>query len=83
MTTRLKTLQEKLGVKFKDPSLLAQSMVHRSYLNEVRQKELKSNERMEFLGDAILEFVISEWLFVEFPQYPEGTICPVFALSGR
>ena len=72
--SNLKAIEEKLGVKFNDPKLLGRALVHRSYLNEALGKELESNERLEFLGDAILSFVISRWLFADFPQYPEGVL---------
>ena len=67
-------LEKKLKVKFNDPSFLKRALTHRSYLNESRQQALVSNERLEFLGDAILDFVVSEWLFNEFPKRPEGIL---------
>jgi len=67
-------LEKKLGVKFRDSKLLVEALTHRSYLNETKQRELHSNERLEFLGDSILSFVISEWLFKRFPEYPEGIL---------
>ncbi|HUS59763.1 MAG TPA: ribonuclease III [Nevskiaceae bacterium] len=67
-------LEKKLGVKFKNPRLLNQALVHRSYLNEATDKKLVSNERLEFLGDAILSFIVSEWLYQNFPDYHEGTL---------
>jgi len=59
----LKNLEKKLGIKFKNPKLLAQTLVHRSYLNEVTGRGIRSNERLELLGDSILSFIISEQLF--------------------
>jgi ribonuclease-3 len=67
-------LEKKLGVKFKNPYLLNQALVHRSYLNETTDKKLASNERLEFLGDAILSLIVSEWLYQNFPDYSEGTL---------
>lgn len=67
-------LEKKLGIKFKNPKLLAQALVHRSYLNEVSDPRIRSNERLEFLGDSILSFLISEWFFKEFSDYPEGAL---------
>lgn len=64
----------KLGIKFQNPKILIEALTHRSYLNETSQKGLPSNERLEFLGDSILSFVISQWLFKQFPEYPEGTL---------
>lgn len=66
------TLQETLGVRFKDPSLLEQALVHSSYVNENVASGLESNERLEFLGDAILGLVIAEKLYQDFPDLPEG-----------
>lgn len=70
----LKTLQQNIGINFKNSQLLAQALIHRSYLNEVENKKLESNERLEFLGDSILNFIISDWLFQQYSQYSEGTL---------
>lgn len=70
----LDSLEKNLGIKFKNPQLLAQALIHRSYLNEVTGKGIRSNERLELLGDSILTFIISEWIFKEFPDYPEGEL---------
>lgn len=64
-------LEKSLGVSFKNQSLLKKALVHRSFLNE-NPSELESNERLEFLGDAVLEFIISEILFRDFPSEDEG-----------
>ena len=64
-------LEEKLGVKFKNIDLLNQAMVHRSYLNEHPDFRLGHNERLEFLGDAVLELVVTEHLYSNYPN-PEG-----------
>ena len=69
---KLATLQQVLGVRFKDPSLLEQALVHSSYINENPGAALTSNERLEFLGDAILGFIIAEELYQRFPQFSEG-----------
>ncbi|MFH1030513.1 MAG: ribonuclease III [bacterium] len=66
-------LEEKIGIKFKEPNLLKQSMVHRSYLNENPKCHLDNNERLEFLGDAVLEIVVTEYLFNNFNN-PEGEL---------
>jgi ribonuclease-3 len=66
-------LQKTTGITFKNKNLLKQAFVHRSYLNE--NKELtSSNERMEFLGDAILSFLTSHFLYESYPDFPEGTL---------
>jgi len=70
----LDSLEKKLKIKFKNPKLLAQALIHRSYLNEASGRGIRSNERLELLGDSILSFIISEWLFKEFPDYPEGEL---------
>lgn len=64
-------LEKQLGVIFKNKARLHTALVHKSYLNE-NSRESESNERLEFLGDAILEFVVSEHLFEKFPQEDEG-----------
>lgn len=66
-------LEEKLEVSFADKSLLHKALIHRSYLNENPEAK-ESNERLEFLGDAVLEFVVSEHLFHEFAKEPEGVL---------
>lgn len=66
-------LEEKLQVKFKEPKLLEQSVVHRSYLNEHPEFELQHNERLEFLGDAVLELIVTQHLFNNY-QNPEGEL---------
>lgn len=58
---------------FKNQQLLQQAFVHRSYLNETKEK-LESNERLEFLGDSILSFIISDHLFKTYPQFDEGIL---------
>jgi len=70
----LKQLEKSVGVKFKDINLLRQSMVHRSYLNENPDFGLPHNERLEFLGDAVLEIIVTEYLFIKFPETPEGDL---------
>ena len=67
-------LEKNLNVTFKDKSLLAQAFIHRSYLNEAAGKTLSSNERLEFLGDAVLELAVSEFLFRHLPHKPEGEL---------
>ena len=67
-------LQEKLDVKFKNQDLLVQAFCHRSYLNENPSFYLENNERLEFLGDAVLELVVTEYLFKKYPKNPEGEL---------
>ncbi|HEY93538.1 MAG TPA: ribonuclease III [Dehalococcoidia bacterium] len=68
----LNALQNTLGIKFRDISLLERSLVHRSYLNENQDIESVSNERLEYLGDAVLGFIVAEKLYKDFPDYDEG-----------
>lgn len=64
--------QQTLGVSFNDPSLLERAMVHRSYVNENPGLVSASNERLEFLGDAVLGLVVAERLYQGFPSFTEG-----------
>ena len=66
-------MEEKLGVSFKNKELLETSLVHRSYLNEHKNFSLPQNERLEFLGDAVLELVVTEYLYRNYPN-PEGEL---------
>ncbi len=68
------SLEDALGVTFNDESILRQSLVHRSYLNENLDPGLVSNERLEFLGDAVLGFVVADRLFADFPNASEGEL---------
>jgi len=65
-------LEKLIDVKFKDKNILDQAFIHRSYINEHRNEEIESNERMEFLGDAVLELVSTEHLYKNHPDYDEG-----------
>jgi len=67
-------LEELMDVKFKNVDLLKQAVVHRSYLNEHPDFKLNHNERLEFLGDAVLEIIITEILFHDFMNTPEGDL---------
>jgi len=68
----LTALQETIGISFKDPSLLKQALFHSSYINENPDSASVSNERLEFLGDAILGFIVAEKLYQDFPDHTEG-----------
>ncbi len=67
-------LEKKFGLKFKNKDLLVQAFCHRSYLNENPEYYLKHNERLEFLGDAVLELIVTEYLFGKYPQKSEGEL---------
>jgi len=70
----LAKLQKRLGLKFKNEGLLKQALVHRSYLNEHPNFEIGHNERLEFLGDAVLEIIVTEFLYLNFTKTPEGDL---------
>ncbi|HEM60935.1 MAG TPA: ribonuclease III [Chloroflexi bacterium] len=74
MEPDLTQLQETLGIEFRDERLLRQALVHRSFLNENPEFELSSNERLEFLGDALLDFVVGEYLYQRYPRMQEGEL---------
>jgi len=65
-------LEQTLRYEFRDPALLQQALTHTSYVNENRDVALADNERLEYLGDAVLDFVVAEWLFREYPDMAEG-----------
>jgi len=71
--------QKNLGISFHQESLLEQAFVHSSYLNENPDFARPSNERLEFLGDAILNFIVAEKLYKEFPKLPEGKLTEIRA----
>ncbi|MDP2736051.1 MAG: ribonuclease III [bacterium] len=66
--------EKEIGVSFKDKGLLQQAFTHRSYLNENPELGLAHNERLEFLGDAVLELVVTEHLYDAYPSEPEGVL---------
>jgi ribonuclease-3 len=70
----LAQLEESIEARFKNQDLLKEALTHRSYLNENPQWPLPHNERMEFLGDAVLELVVTEKLYELFPKFPEGQL---------
>jgi len=69
----LSKLEKNLGVTFKNKDLIKQAVVHRSYLNEHPEFPLAHNERLEFLGDAVLELVVTEYLYLNY-ENPEGEL---------
>ncbi len=66
--------EEQADVKFKDKTLLKQAFTHRSYINENKNSKLEHNERLEFLGDAVLELVVTDFLYKKYPTKPEGEL---------
>ena len=72
---RLNELEAAVGVRFNDRALLERAFVHRSYLHEADEEtELQDNQRLEFLGDAVLSFIVSELLFRRYPERREGDL---------
>ena len=89
---KIKELEQVIGYTFQNPQMLLTAMCHSSYANEHRQKQMHDNERLEFLGDAVLEIASSDFLFHQYPQMPEGKltklrasiVCePTLALCAR
>lgn len=77
-------LAENLALAFHDPRLLQRAFMHRSYLNEITEThDFQDNERLEFLGDAIISFIVSEELFEKYPNYPEGPLTNLRAALVR
>lgn len=74
MATDFKPLQESLKIFFNEIRFLKQAFTHSSYVNEHRHKNLQDNERLEFLGDAVLELTVSDYLFKNFPELNEGQL---------
>ncbi|MBI9044880.1 MAG: ribonuclease III [Anaerolineaceae bacterium] len=66
-------LAQRLGLPFTDMLLLNRAFTHRSFLNE-HSEALEDNERLEFLGDAVLDFIVASWLYNHFPEMPEGDL---------
>lgn len=75
----LASFETKIGHHFKNARLLEQAFTHRSYLNEHREVGREHNERLEFLGDAVLELVVTEFLFAKYPEKAEGELTAVRA----
>lgn len=70
----LSTFEESIGVKFDDKVVLTQAFIHRSYINENPKSGLEHNERLEFLGDAVIELVITDFLYRTYPDHNEGDL---------
>ncbi len=79
----LDEFQEQLGLRFRNMALLEQALTHRSYLNEQPDETLGDNERLEFLGDAVLDFLMTDVLFRQYPDMPEGELTRLRAALVR
>lgn len=77
--TKLTEFQEMIGYHFTREGLLRQALTHSSYANERHMKKLSDNERLEFLGDAVLEIISSEFLYNQYPDLPEGDLTRIRA----
>lgn len=73
------TFEDKIGISFNNKDLLKQAFIHRSYINENQGVVFGHNERLEFLGDAVLELVTTEELYARFPSKPEGELTSIRA----
>ncbi|HEY2421340.1 MAG TPA: ribonuclease III [Neobacillus sp.] len=71
---RFKDFQATIGITFEDEKLLKQAFTHSSYVNEHRRKPYEDNERLEFLGDAVLELTVSQFLYKKYPMMSEGEL---------
>ena len=74
MPKDFKSFEQNIGINFNDAELLRQAFTHRSYLNEHRGETRGHNERLEFLGDAVLELIVTHFLYEKFPEKPEGEL---------
>ncbi len=74
MVSDFTVLQKELGIRFDDEQLIKQAFTHSSYVNEHRKKKLVDNERLEFLGDAVLELGVSQYLYREYNELEEGDL---------
>lgn len=72
--TDFSIFEEKTGIKFKDKNLLKQAFIHRSYINENPSIGFSHNERLEFLGDAVLELIVTDYLYKKYPSSSEGEL---------
>ena len=74
-------LFNRFGLVFEDVSLLETAFTHTSYANEHRLLKISHNERLEFLGDAVLQLIISEYLFAKYPKKPEGDLTKLIEIG--
>ena len=74
---KLLELQKKIEIEFDDLELLKRALTHKSYANERRNQSLKDNERLEFLGDAVLDLIVNQYLFLNYPDSPEGELAQI------
>ncbi len=75
----IQKIEKRIGTHFTNPDILKESLTHRSYLNENPSWEIQHNERLEFLGDAVLELTVTEVLFIKYPDFEEGRLTGIRA----
>ena len=78
----MEDLQKKIGYQFNNKSLLSEALTHSSYANEHKSKHIKYNERLEFLGDAVLSIAVSDYIFKNCPELPEGELTKLERNNG-
>ncbi|GAB4515474.1 MAG: ribonuclease III [Anaerolineae bacterium] len=83
MAEHLREVEDQIGVEFRDKTLLQRALTHRSFLNESPDFPLADNERLEFLGDAVLDFLVGEFLYHRFPEQREGALTNMRAALVR
>lgn len=71
---KLQNLEKRIGIKFNNILMLKNALIHRSYLNESKEEGIENNERLEYLGDAVLELVVTQHLYFTYPDSPEGEL---------
>lgn len=71
---KFEKFEEKIGVRFRDRAVIREAFTHRSYINETREKGLDHNERLEFLGDAVVELVVTDFLYKKYKNANEGDL---------
>ena len=74
LQSRLESIEEKLGLIFDNKEFLILAFIHRSFINEYRERQLHHNERLEFLGDSVLGLVVADFLYHRLPDHPEGVL---------
>ena len=79
----LRHYEELIGLRFRNPALLREALTHRSYVNEHPGLSVPDNQRLEFLGDAVLDLVVGEWLFRRYPDVDEGELTNIRASIVR
>jgi ribonuclease-3 len=79
----LDALQQRIGHRFLDPTLLKRALTHPSYVNEHPEDETGDNQRLEFLGDAVLDFIAGAWVFCHYPDFDEGRMTRLRAALVR